>query len=192
MDSFLAGIRFLKLGLLCLRYEVLCPFFFPHLVLPGLNWARFWICTPQQTTAIMRAEPIILWVDDDEDDLDTFRHAAAEAGVTLTIDHAGNGVEALAYLNKRKETGALPCLVILDMNMPQMDGRGTLMTIKANPGFAHLQVVVFTTSASPLDQVFCKKYSCEIFQKPNSFDKLKEIITGFGAMCRSSKTDSGR
>jgi len=139
----------------------------------------------------MRAEPIILWVDDDQDDLDTFRHAAAEAGLSVTIHHAHNGVEALAYLHAHKEQGPLPCLVILDMNMPQMDGRSTLTAIKGHAEFSELQVVVFTTSASPLDQVFCKKYGCEIFQKPNSFDKLKDMITGFGAMCSPARNGTG-
>ncbi|WP_165871378.1 response regulator [Flaviaesturariibacter flavus] len=133
------------------------------------------------------AESIILWVDDDEDDLETFRNAAAVTGLDVKIHHARNGVEAVAYLQERGACGQLPCLVILDMNMPQMDGRSTLAAIKSTPEFAQLQVVVFTTSASTLDEVFCRKYKAPIYQKPNSFEKLKEIVAGFGALCHRGK-----
>ncbi|RYY95627.1 MAG: response regulator [Chitinophagaceae bacterium] len=122
---------------------------------------------------------LILWVDDDVDDLEIFTQAAAEVCPDVEVHYAHNGLEALAYLEKAGAAGSFPDLVILDMNMPKLGGRETLAAIRSNPAYEHLNTVVFTTSSSPLDALFCEKYGVEIFIKPQSYDHLKEFARRF-------------
>jgi CheY-like chemotaxis protein len=65
----------------------------------------------------------ILYVDDDIDDLLLISEAFQKYTDHLTVIHASNGVEGLKCLNKFLQQGKLPCLVILDINMPVMNGK---------------------------------------------------------------------
>ncbi|GAA4321762.1 response regulator [Flaviaesturariibacter amylovorans] len=127
----------------------------------------------------MSTRQLILWVDDDLDDLEIFTQAAAEVCPEAEVHYAHNGLEALTYLERAKSAKAFPDLVILDMNMPKLGGRETLASIKSNPDFQQLNVIVFTTSSSPLDALFCEKYGAEIFIKPQSYEHLKEFARRF-------------
>ena len=125
------------------------------------------------------ANKSILWVDDDADDLEMFSEAVAELRLGITVLYARNGGEALRLLQQCADRNALPRLVILDMNMPQMGGRETLVALRSNARFAGLRTIVFTTSESPLDQMICDKYGVPLYVKPRSYQQLKETIRGF-------------
>jgi CheY-like chemotaxis protein len=68
----------------------------------------------------------ILCVDDDEDDLFFIREVIGSQPYAFTIEEAHNGWEAMKFLDQAIATEKLPCLVIMDMNMPRMDGRQTI------------------------------------------------------------------
>ena len=72
----------------------------------------------------------ILWADDDADDLLMMREILMKNGQHFELVEVRNGREALDYLNKARIKGKLPCLVILDINMPILDGKKTLSIIK--------------------------------------------------------------
>jgi CheY-like chemotaxis protein len=86
------------------------------------------------------ARHTILYVEDDLDDLFIVQQAFENYNDTITVVHAHNGFMALEYLNNLYELNALPCLVILDMNMPGMDGRETLIRIKQSELFKEIPV----------------------------------------------------
>lgn len=125
------------------------------------------------------AKKRILWVDDDTDDLEMFSDAVAALRLPLDIHYARNGQEAMAQLEEDAQQQKLPCLVILDMNMPQMSGRETLVALRSNPAYAGINAVVFTTSESPLDRMTCDKYGVQLYIKPRTYDELKETIRDF-------------
>lgn len=85
----------------------------------------------------------ILLAEDDEDDQELIRMAFAkvEAGFTLRV--VGNGQEALALLSQLQH---LPCLIILDLNMPLLNGIDTLKEMNKLPKYQHIPKVVLTTS----------------------------------------------
>lgn len=114
----------------------------------------------------------ILWADDDYDDLQMMREILAKKGMDYEIVEVHNGKDALDYLMKAKNDSNLPCLVILDINMPVMDGKETLSLIKKNKDLNSVPVVVFTTSESDLDKLYCKKFNTELVTKPPSFKTL--------------------
>ena len=86
-----------------------------------------------------------------------------------------NGREALLYLRSIKGIQNPPALVILDLNMPILSGRETLAIMKSENETALIPVVVFTTSSSPLDEDFCKRFSVEMITKPSTPEELKIV-----------------
>jgi CheY-like chemotaxis protein len=78
----------------------------------------------------MEFVPVILCVDDDDDDLFFIKEIIESERHSLHITEARNGWDAVNYLQEGLKTGRLPCLIIMDMNMPRMDGTQTIRKIK--------------------------------------------------------------
>ena len=98
----------------------------------------------------------ILLVEDNPDDVELTRIAFAEAKVANHLVVVGDGVEALDYLFARgqyahRDPDDLPSIVLLDLNLPKVDGREVLQAIRANEKTRALPVVVLTTSTEPFD-----------------------------------------
>jgi len=128
----------------------------------------------------------ILWADDDADDLQMMREILLKNNKDYNIVEVNNGKEALNYLSRAKENHALPCLIILDINMPVLDGKEALSIIKKNMDFQQIPVVVFTTSESELDRMYCKRFETEMITKPPAFSTLESTIVkllGFASAC---------
>jgi two-component system response regulator len=98
----------------------------------------------------------ILLVEDNPDDVELTRIAFAEANVANRLEVVGDGAEALDYLFARgeyahRDPDDLPSIVLLDLNLPKVDGREVLQAIRANERTRGLPVVVLTTSTEPFD-----------------------------------------
>jgi CheY-like chemotaxis protein len=92
---------------------------------------------------------MILLIEDDQVDAITVKRALEDAGSASLIVHVSNGESALAYL--RSDVNERPYLILLDLNMPKMNGLEFLKSIKADPALSSIPVVVLTTSASQDD-----------------------------------------
>jgi CheY-like chemotaxis protein len=95
-------------------------------------------------------KPILL-VEDDQVDAMTVRRAFKELRVANRLEHVENGEEALATL--RDPGRERPCLILLDLNMPIMNGIECLQAVKTDPDLKCLPVVVLTTSDEQEDKV---------------------------------------
>ncbi|HVG42290.1 MAG TPA: response regulator [Chitinophagaceae bacterium] len=126
---------------------------------------------------------IILCVDDDPDDRDMVCYTIGEIDPSIEVKHAEDGHEALEYLNKAKTGQRLPCLVILDINMPKMDGKQTLAEIKKDNELKKLPVVIFSTSSNPLDKIYCERYGVEMVTKPFNMSGIKKEIGKLLSYC---------
>lgn len=124
-----------------------------------------------------------MWADDDPDDLMLMRQVLQEMDSNYEIVEVNNGREALDYLQEASATNKLPCLLILDMNMPIMDGKETLAQIKADEKLKDLSIVVFTTSNSKLDKLFCQKHNVEMVTKPPNYVNLTEAVKKLLTFC---------
>ena len=118
----------------------------------------------------------ILWADDDADDLMLMKEILLKNNRLYNIVEVRNGKEALDYLKISRENGKLPCLIILDINMPILDGKETLSILKKEEEFSSIPVVLFTTSNSELDKLFCKKFQVEMITKPPHFKSLENAV----------------
>jgi CheY-like chemotaxis protein len=125
----------------------------------------------------------ILWADDDPDDLQMMREILLKTEKKFDIIEVNNGKEALDYLGRAKDEGALPCLIILDINMPVLDGKETLSIIKRNDAYQSIPVVVFTTSESELDKIYCERMGTAMITKPPSFSSLESTVGKLLSYC---------
>jgi CheY-like chemotaxis protein len=99
----------------------------------------------------MRGKQPILLVEDDEVDAMTVKRALNELRVTNRIDEAGNGEDALAFL--RDPQNGRPGIILLDLNMPRMNGIEFLRAVKQDEELKSIPVVVLTTSTEEQDRV---------------------------------------
>ena len=124
----------------------------------------------------------ILWADDDVDDLQMMREILMKNNKDFNLVEVGNGKQALEYLENKPDAD-LPCLIILDINMSVLDGKEALSFIKRNERLSDIPVVVFTTSASELDKLYCKRLGTEMITKPPSYTKLESVVVKLLEMC---------
>lgn len=126
----------------------------------------------------------ILYVDDDPDDLAMLREAIHEVGSDYQIQEAFDGVHALQLLRQMADEGRLPCLIVLDINMPRMDGKQTLVAIQNNDMLAAVPVVLFSTSSSSLDKTFSRAKNVELITKPIDYRALQSAANRLLSYCR--------
>ncbi|HEY1112017.1 MAG TPA: response regulator [Chitinophagaceae bacterium] len=132
----------------------------------------------------------ILCVDDDPDDQYMVLQAIKELDPSALVITAFNGVGALEYLEAAARKGERPCLVILDINMPVMDGKQTLVRLKKDPSLQAIPVVLFTTSSSPLDRLFGEQYRAHFVTKPVRYLELLEKVKNLLRLCAAG--DAGQ
>lgn len=125
----------------------------------------------------------ILWADDDADDLMLMKEILLKNNRSYEIAEVRNGKEALEFLQRSKENAHLPCLIILDINMPILDGKETLSILKKEESYKSIPVVVFTTSNSELDKLFCKKHQVEMITKPPHYKSLENAVLRLLSFC---------
>jgi CheY-like chemotaxis protein len=128
----------------------------------------------------------ILYAEDDLDDLFMIRQAFEQFDGSTDLIHVANGFEALEQLNEAKKRKQLPCLIILDINMPGMNGREALIRIRQSEDFKEIPVVLFTTSSSELDRAFARKWGAEFITKPLVYSELEELAKRFVMLCSST------
>ena len=108
----------------------------------------------------------ILCVDDDADDILLLKEAISKIDAHYQIVEAADGVEALSVLHQMNDKDDLPCLIVLDINMPRKDGKQTLVEIQDHPTLSNIPVVLFTTSSSSIDIRFSEQKHVELITKP--------------------------
>ena len=127
----------------------------------------------------------ILLADDDEDDRLMTRDALREARLHNDLRTVVDGVELLEYLRREAAyadpaSAPRPGLVLLDLNMPRMDGREALREIKGDPELRSLPVVVLTTSKAEEDIVRTYDLGVNSFiSKPVTFLGLVDVMKAF-------------
>jgi CheY-like chemotaxis protein len=129
----------------------------------------------------------ILICDDDEDDRMLTRHALEQAHISNSLQFVEDGEQLLDYLYQRGayagETGKAPRpgLILLDLNMPKMDGREALKVIKEDKTLRDIPVVVLTTSQ--LDADIARSYQLGVnsfITKPVTFSGLVDAMSVLG------------
>ena len=132
-------------------------------------------------TNVLNNKPVVLYADDDADDRSLLTDALDLVAPGFIIDTVEDGFKALAYLNTKKPH--LPCLLILDLNMPGMNGKEVIQIIKNDPALESLPIVAFSTSSNPQDVVECANYGVDMITKPITFAELQVTLKKMLSYC---------
>ena len=136
--------------------------------------------TAGRSTLAPHAMPIeILLVDDSPGDVRLTQEALRDARMKNRLHVVGDGVEAMAFLRRqgRFADAPRPDLVLLDLNLPKMDGREVLKEVKADPALATIPVVILTTSDDEADILRSYQLHANCYvQKPVALEKFLTVV----------------
>lgn len=128
----------------------------------------------------------ILMADDDQDDQLLIRDALSESLVHSTLRIVNDGMELIEYLQgsnefSNRDTSIQPDLILLDLNMPRMDGRQALAAIKADPALRRIPVIILTTSTADEDVLASYDLGAASYlSKPVTYQGLVELMQKLG------------
>lgn len=129
---------------------------------------------------------LIVIADDDADDRMLIEDAFRESRLANPLAFVEDGMELLDLLKSRgkyanRPANERPSLILLDLNMPRMDGRSALTHIKSDPDLRRIPVVVLTTSKAEEDILRTYDLGVNSFiSKPVTFDGLVEVVRTLG------------
>jgi CheY-like chemotaxis protein len=121
----------------------------------------------------------ILVVDDDSADVLMIEEALEQSGIAKTIDVVGDGREAMDFLRRsgRHVAAPRPDMILLDLNMPRMDGREVLGLVKTDPDLCTIPIVVLTTSNADGDILSSYALRANAYvTKPIDLDEFNAVV----------------
>jgi len=126
---------------------------------------------------------MVLLAEDDEDDKEFIKLAFKKVAAKQRLHITDNGQEALNFLLPLKEND-LPCLIVLDLNMPVLNGLQTLEALKKIPKFQKIPIVILSTSDNYDDKSRClSKGATEYLVKPSSMSEIVKTVGGMLQYC---------
>lgn len=122
----------------------------------------------------------VLLVEDNPGDVELTRIALREARLLTPLKVVTDGEQAVAYLRSEPpfEHARRPGLILLDLNLPRMDGHEVLKTLKADPDLKHIPVCILTTSGDEMD--IAESYNLHAnsyIQKPSVLNDMVSVVT---------------
>lgn len=136
----------------------------------------------------MQAKPIdILLAEDDEGHAYLVQTNLKRAGIVNEIAHVKDGEEALDYIYRRGNFASRdignPLLMILDINMPRIDGVEVLAKIKSDEATASMPVIMLTTTDDPREIERCYQLGCNVYiTKPVAYEEFVEAVKRLGLL----------
>ena len=123
--------------------------------------------------------PTVLLAEDNENDVELTRLGFEQAKMPVTLHHVKDGEEGIAFLRKEGQYASAPTpdLVLLDLNMPRMDGREMLAEIAADEHLRHIPVIVLTTSSAEAEILNMYRLRCSSYiVKPMTFAQFSRVM----------------
>lgn len=131
---------------------------------------------------MIEPKPYFLYIEDDAEDVELLKYVLAKTQFDFNIIHLTNGVEALNFLEECKQYSRLPELIFLDVNLSKMNGKETLVCLKADKDIARIPLTILSTSNLDTDISYFRKFHIPYIVKPgdvNRFkDELHEVMRG--------------
>jgi CheY-like chemotaxis protein len=120
----------------------------------------------------MSQKPFILIADDDQEDRYLLHTAFEEIGRSNDIYLVENGLQVFTYLDSSMEQTNMPSLIVLDLNMPILNGMETLSRLKAHNLYKNIPVIMFTTSVHEVEKERCLAIgAADFIKKPARFQQ---------------------
>jgi CheY-like chemotaxis protein len=128
-------------------------------------------------------ERFILLGEDDPDDHEMLKEVFTSIDTSLTLFFVNNGKEVISALEKLKDD-QMPCLIVLDYNMPGLNGADILMELKGNLRYKDIPKVVWSTSGSDKFRNLCLELGAiDYVIKPSSVKDLEKIARYMLSLC---------
>lgn len=122
----------------------------------------------------MKHAASVLVVEDNDRDFEIIATTLLDAGFEHTVKQIGSGEECREHLRDERR---IPDLLILDLNLPGLDGRDLLAEIKTDPRLQLIPVVVMTTSSNPRDAAFCYRFGVSSYHiKPLKLSEFRHAV----------------
>lgn len=124
----------------------------------------------------------ILLVEDNDNDVILTRESFKMSKLAVNLHHVKDGEECMAFIRKQGKHAAAPTpdIILLDLNLPRMDGREVLAEISNDKSLRHLPVVILSTSADEQEILKMYKLRCSSYiVKPVNFEQFVRVIQSF-------------
>jgi two-component system, chemotaxis family, response regulator Rcp1 len=121
----------------------------------------------------------VLLVEDNSDDVELTREGFRRTSFKVELNHVPDGAKCMDYLRKQGQYAnvSTPDLVLLDLNMPVMDGREVLAELARDDKLKQVPVIVLTTSSSKVDLMISYRLGCNSYVvKPVDFADFQRIL----------------
>ncbi|MEJ7912466.1 MAG: response regulator [Chitinophagaceae bacterium] len=132
---------------------------------------------------IVMQKSIVLYADDDKDDIELVQDAFRRYSKNVDFHSFTNGIELLSFIQALTAEDSQPCLIILDINMPLLDGRQTLLRIKQITGVESIPIILFSTSSMNVDKIWAVRHGAGFITKPLNIQQMEFIIGQFIDHC---------
>jgi CheY-like chemotaxis protein len=127
-------------------------------------------------TKSLPPKSLVLYADDDADDRELIKDAFEQYASIIELKTFEKGADLLHFLHQIAPLQPAPCLVILDINMPGLDGKQTLRRIRSMDNFQEVPVVLFTTSTLPAEAAFARAHNAGFVTKPLHNNQIQAIL----------------
>ncbi len=125
----------------------------------------------------------VLLADDDADDREIFERVLGSKTNVKLVQSLENGKEVIDYLKGAPSESELPNLIILDQNMPKMNGTETLLKLRSLPEFSDIKVVIYSTYSDPRLKEKCREMGASmVLTKPSNMKEYESVIDEFLAI----------
>jgi CheY-like chemotaxis protein len=119
----------------------------------------------------------VVLVEDNEADVYLVSMALREAGFASELNVFRDGEDALACFRKAAGCASeIPDMILLDLNLPRIDGKAIVEMLRGNRAFDHVPVMLLSSTISPADAAMARQFStCMYTTKPSSLDAFMEL-----------------
>ncbi len=127
-------------------------------------------------TKSLPPKSLVLYADDDLEDRELIGEAFQNYEHAIELLTFENGIELLSFIQRLNPFQPTPCLIILDINMPALDGKETLERLRKMEGFKDVPAVLFSTSTLPSEADFAKCFNAGFVTKPLYQPQIRLIV----------------
>lgn len=124
----------------------------------------------------------IVFADDDADDLELITGFFKQFNRNINVLEFKDGKEVLRFLDDFA-LNATPLLIVLDINMPRLNGKETLVAIRKHPKYQFIPVVIYTTSINTVDEDFCRQLGASWVSKSSTVEGVKQVAKVLAEFC---------
>ena len=127
-------------------------------------------------TKSLPPKSLVLYADDDQDDIQLVTDAFSSYSQNIRLVTCKDGNELLQYVEQLNSFEPLPCLIILDINMPRKNGKELLRDLRSMNGFEEVPIVLFSTSTLPSEMDFARSFGAGFVIKPLHTEQVHQLV----------------